>query len=74
MGRTSADIIDYCNECLDLFPKSTVAHNTVIIIHLENLLPQLCKIVTKILLHIENHLQSSFPSRRWISTRSEINR
>jgi len=43
MGRTSSDIIDYCNECLTLFPDSTVAQNTLIIIILESLLPQICK-------------------------------
>lgn len=44
MGRASSDIIDYCNECLSLFPKSIVAQNTIIIIILETLLPQICKI------------------------------
>lgn len=44
MGRTSSDISDYCNECLTLFPDSIVAQNTLIIIILESLLPQICKI------------------------------
>ncbi|CAF0871759.1 unnamed protein product [Rotaria sp. Silwood1] len=41
MGRSNSDIIDYCNECLTLFPNSTVAQNTIIIIVLETLLPQI---------------------------------
>ncbi|CAF2532518.1 unnamed protein product [Rotaria sp. Silwood2] len=41
MGRSSSDIIDYCNECLTLFPNSTIAQNTIIIIVLESLLPQI---------------------------------
>ncbi|CAF0802751.1 unnamed protein product [Rotaria sordida] len=41
MGRPSSDIIDYCNECLTLFPNSTIAQNTIITIVLETLLPQI---------------------------------
>ncbi|CAF3398891.1 unnamed protein product [Rotaria socialis] len=41
MGRSSADIVDYCNECLALFPNSRIAQNTIIIINLETLLPQI---------------------------------
>ena len=49
MGRSSSDIVDYCNECLTLFPNSIIAQNTLIIILLETLLPQLCKIFFSIL-------------------------
>ncbi|CAF0867411.1 unnamed protein product [Adineta ricciae] len=41
LGRSSSDIVEYCNECLTLFPNSTIAQNTLIIIVLEALLPQI---------------------------------
>ncbi|CAF3843790.1 unnamed protein product [Adineta steineri] len=41
IGRSSSDIVEYCNECLALFPNSTIAQNTLIIILLESLLPQI---------------------------------
>ncbi|CAF4402523.1 unnamed protein product, partial [Adineta steineri] len=31
IGRSSSDIVEYCNECLALFPNSTIAQNTLII-------------------------------------------
>ena len=61
MGRPSADIIDYCNECLNLFPKSSIALTTMITIHLETLLPQLCE--ASIQLRNQQHCEIHFDCR-----------